>query len=435
MVGQSARALIIEARFLPMPPRVLCIEGNDAVRARVKSLLESAGFSVDTSATGLEGIERALTLPPDLIVADVHLPDIEGYELAARLKREKSLEKVPIVAVGDSREEHDVALAAGADGFIGRIFDDHLGDEVRAFLAGKRERLPEDGERETLRVIKGSMAARIESALTGELRANAKLVETDRLKSAFMHNLAHELSTPLTPLAGYLRILHSDKIGPLSVQQKRIVDSMLQSVARLTRIVDNLSDFASLQAGHAPILEGSVQPDQMAEDVVAELRSAIRDARLHVTVTRAGGGPVLADPRKLRQALANLVSNAVKFSPHGGEVLVEVTREPGKLRYTVYDQGPGIRPGELERIFEPLHHAAARGGDEARQPGSGLGLPVARRIAEAHGGRIWVESPPRTQPASNPRHYSGSKFVLEIPVRAADQPAAPAGAPTSASIG
>jgi signal transduction histidine kinase len=418
-----------------MPPRVLCIEGNEALRTRVKSLLESDGFAVDTIATGLDGIARALTLPPDLIMADVHLPDIEGYELAARLRREKALSNVPIVALGESREEHDVALAAGADGFLGRGLDDQLGAEVRAFIAGKREKLPEEGERETLRAISGTMAARLETALAGERRASTKLLEIDRLKSAFMHNLAHELSTPLTPLAGYLRIFQSDKLGPLTAQQRRIVDAMLQSVGRLTRIVDNLSDFASLQTARAPILEGSVQPDQLADEVVAELRSAAKDARLHVVVTHGGGGPVSADPRKLRQAVANLVSNAVKFSPHGGEVLVEVTREPEKVRFSVYDQGPGIRSSELERVFEPLHHAAARGGDEARQPGSGLGLPVARRIAEAHGGRVWVESPPRTQPPGHSRHYTGAKFTLEIPVRPAEQANAPGGTAAGASVG
>ena len=78
-----------------MPQRVLCIEGDRAVLTRVKALLESEGFAVDTSESGLEGIARALTLPPDLVLADVHLPDIEGYELAARLKRERALQRVP----------------------------------------------------------------------------------------------------------------------------------------------------------------------------------------------------------------------------------------------------------------------------------------------------------------------------------------------------
>ncbi len=435
MVGHPIVALIIEGEAT-MPSRVLCIEGNQEVRARVKALLEHDGFAVETSATGLEGIERALTKPPDVIVSDVHLPDIEGYELAARLKGEKALAGVPIVAFGDdSPAEHDVALAAGADGYIERTLDDvNLCAEVRAFIAGKRERLPEEGERDRLRALSGEMAAHLESALTGERRANAKLVALDELKSAFMHNLAHELSTPLTPIAGYLRILQAEKLGALSPQQKRIVDSMMQSVTRLTRVVDNLADFASLQAGLAPILAGAVDPDQLADDVVAELRAAIRDARLHVSVTHAGGGLVEADPRKLRQAVSNLVSNAVKFSPHGGEVLVEVAREPGKLRYTIYDQGPGIREGDAERIFEPLHHAATRGTDEARAPGSGLGLPVARRIAEAHGGRISVESPPRTQPPGANRYFNGAKFALEIPVRPADRPAAGAAGTPAATL-
>ncbi|HEY6001826.1 MAG TPA: hybrid sensor histidine kinase/response regulator [Anaeromyxobacter sp.] len=407
-----------------MPQRVLCIEGDRAVLSRVKSLLESEGFAVDTSESGLEGIARALALTPDLVLADVHLPDIEGYELAARLKRERALQQVPFVAVGASREEHDVALAAGADGFIERSFDDHLGDELRAYLAGKREKLPEAGEREQLKALSGSMAARLETAVAGERRAAARLVELDRLKSAFVHNLAHELSTPLTPLAGYLKILRSGKLGPLAPQHQRLLDSMQQAVGRLVRVVDNLSDFASLENGEAPLLDADVDPDALAEEVVAELRPAIKDARLNVVVARGGGGPIRADARKLRQAMGNLVANAVKFSPHGGEVLVEVVRDGERLRFSVFDQGPGIRAGEAERIFEPLYHAAARG-EEARAPGTGLGLPVARRIAQAHGGRVFVESPPRTQPAASARHFTGSKFVLEIPVRPGAGPSPP----------
>jgi signal transduction histidine kinase len=399
-----------------MPRRVLCIESEDALRERLRGLLEGEGFAVDLAATGLEGITRALTLPPDLVLADVHLPDIEGAELTARLKRERSLAGVPFVALGASREDHDVALAAGADGFVERGQDGALAGEVRAVLAGKRETLPAEGEREQLRALSGSMAAHLETAVAGAQRATQQVEEMGRLRRAFIHNLAHELSTPLTPLSGYLRILASGKLGALTAQQQRVVETMVLSVARLARVVDNLADFASLEAGEGPLLRNEVEPDRLADEVVKELEPAIRDARLHVTVTHAGGTPVLVDARKLRQAVANLVQNAVKFSPHGGEVLVEVARAADRVRFVVYDQGPGVAPGEAERIFEPLFHAATRG-EAARLPGSGLGLPVARRIAEAHGGRVWVESPPRTQPAAQPRHFTGSKFVLELPAR------------------
>jgi signal transduction histidine kinase len=415
-----------------MSPRVLCIEGNEAIRARLRRLLEREGFSVDETSTGLAGIARARTSPPDLVLADVHLPDIEGFEVAARLKHEKALEKVPVVAVGATPEEHDVALAAGCDGVIDAS-DDHLSEEVRAYLAGKRERPSDEVERAGLRQLSGSLAARLEAALDEAHRARDRLEELDRLKSAFMHDLAHELSTPLTPLAGYLRILLGEKLGALAPQQRRILEAMAQSVSRLSRIVDNLADFASLGVGEAAIVEGSVDPDALAEEVVAEVRPMARDARIHASVQHGGGGPISADVRKLRQALANLVSNAVKFSPHGGEVLVEVSRGGGKVRFAVYDQGPGVREADAEHIFEPLYHAALRGGDDARQPGSGLGLPVARRIAEAHGGRVYLESPPRTQPGSLTRHFTGSKFVLEIPAeRPAERSAAGAAAAPTA---
>ncbi len=240
--------------------------------------------------------------------------------------------------------------------------------------------------------------------------------EAQEARAAFMRDLAHEVSTPLTPLAGYLRILQGEKLGPLSAQQKRVVETMLLSVARLTRIVENLGDFASLGSERAPLSLGPVDADALAEQVVEDLRPFSKDARLNVTVVRAGGPPVQADPRKLRQAVMNVVGNAVKFSPHGGEVLVEVVREPGRLRLCVYDQGPGIKEADQAGLFEPFHRARRRAREETRHhPGSGLGLPVARRILEAHGGRILLESPPRAQPRAGGRIFTGSRFILELP--------------------
>jgi signal transduction histidine kinase len=240
--------------------------------------------------------------------------------------------------------------------------------------------------------------------------------EVAQARSAFMRDLAHEVSTPLTPLAGYLRILQSEKLGPLSAQQRRVVEIMLLSVARLTRIVENLGDFASLGSERAPLSLEPVDADALAEQVIEELRPFIRDARLNVSLAKAGGPPLQADPRKLRQAVMNVVGNAVKFSPHGGEVLVEVAREPGRLRLSVYDQGPGVKEQDQAGVFEPFHRARARAREETRHhPGSGLGLPVARRILEAHGGRILLESPPRTQPLAGGRIFTGARFILELP--------------------
>lgn len=251
----------------------------------------------------------------------------------------------------------------------------------------------------------------------------------DASRSAFMRDLVHDLSTPLTPIAGYLTLLRGERMGPLTAQQRKAVDAMTGAVVRLSRIVENLSDLASLQAGAAAIRAGPVHPDDLAEEAAAELRTAAAEARLHLEVRTAGGGEMMGDATRLRQALTNVLQNAVKYSPHGGEVLLEVSRDADSVRFSIYDQGPGISAAEAADLFEPFQRSARP--EELRRPGSGLGLPVAGRIAAAHGGRLTVESPPHTQPALGSRDFSGSKFVIELPLRPpvdaqAPSPAAPA---------
>jgi len=402
-----------------MAQRILCIESDPPFRARVRRLLESEGFAVDEASSGLMGIQRALNVPPDLVILEVHLPDIDGVEIATRLKQERALADVPFLALGDADAEHDVALAAGADAFLAKPVDDaRLVAEVHAVMGGQRERLPEAGERAGLRALSDAMVNHLEHALEDARSWEERCLERDKLGRIFIGNLAHELRTALTPMSGYLKILSSDKLGPLSAQQQRILESINGATGRLTRVVENLSDFATLQASDAALFPADVDPDVLADEVVADLRPAIREARLHVAVQKAGGGPITADPRKLRQALANVVGNAVKFSPHGGEVLVEVQRDARAVRFAVSDQGPGIAPQEQKHVFEPFFHAAGKD-DRAKHPGSGLGLPVARRIIEAHGGTISLESPPRAQSDGVRRQFTGSKFVLEIPIPAA----------------
>lgn len=396
--------------------RVLCIEDDESVRAMMRRLLEADGFAVEEAGTALEGISRALALTPDVVVADTHLPDLAGPELMARLRQEPSLQRVPFVAVGLVPDERDVAIAAGADGFVQQPLDaGAFAAEIRSFLQGRHETLTEESERRSLRALSATLAQHLESAVTSESRFRERLAHSDRLRSAFMHDVAHELSTPLTPLAGYLKILQSDKLGPLQPQQRKVVDAMSSAVTKLTRIIDNLSDFATLQAGHATLLQGAVDPDALVDEIVEELRPGAREARVQIEVRKSGGGPIQADRRKLRQALANVIGNAVKYSPHGGDILVELVRDGGNLRVAVYDQGPGISAADAQRVFEPFFHASRPRGEEARQPGSGLGLPVARRIVEAHGGRVRVESPPLSQPGSGSRHFTGCKFILELP--------------------
>jgi signal transduction histidine kinase len=187
---------------------------------------------------------------------------------------------------------------------------------------------------------------------------------------------------------------------------------MVQSTDRLARTIDNLADFAVLDSRTYPIRAEPVELVKMSEHLIEEAQLAIaKPKHVHISLMSPSEPVTIhADPARLSQALGNLIENAVKFSPHGGEVLVEVRQTDGTVQVAIYDQGEGVAPEDQTMIFEPFHHVKG-----ARHVAtSGLGLPVARKIAEAHGGKLTVESPPKVQPDID-RAFTGAKFVLDLP--------------------
>ena len=393
--------------------RVLLIM-DAAHRTEVATALRGASFEVVEVGSGLGGIEAATANPPDLLLVDLHLPDLDGPEVASKLRR-LGMGGLPIVAMGQPGTERGLALSAGCDGHIPSPPDlARLPGQLREFLAGKKDKLKGGDEKRYLKEFNQSLVEKLEVKLRELTSSNERLRKIDEFKTEFMQSISHELSTPLTPLAGYLKILQSEKLGPLGEKQKKIVDSMLQSADRLARTIDNLSDFAVLETGNYRVRAEPMDAVAMAKNLIEEAQTTLaKPKRVHLELASPGGGPamLMADPVRLQQALSNLVDNAIKHSPNGGDVLLEVRVSDGRLQLAVYDQGAGVPPEDQERIFEPFHHDKG-----ARYVATvGLGLPVARKIAEAHGGRLRVESPPKVQPESE-RHFSGAKFVLDLPL-------------------
>lgn len=261
----------------------------------------------------------------------------------------------------------------------------------------------------------------IDRRATGDLSMNSSkalpLEVTPAEQAAFLHSVAHELSTPLTPIVGYLKILLSGKLGPLTAQQTRILESMGHSAGHLSQIIDNLVDLADLEAGRTELQLTEVDLGRLFDRCLDEIRAAGRAKRVTIERSFTGSATVKADEAKLRQALHNLLDNALKFSPHGGVVLGELrcVAEPAtSVELAVYDQGPGMDATQLELLSRPFCHAATA--YPARRPGAGLGLPVARRIIEAHGGELRAESPPQSQPLAL-HHFAGTRVLLLLPRR------------------
>jgi len=396
----------------PFPPRVLCILNAHEAGGRVREALEGGGFAVTETFAGLEGVAAAERERPDLVLVDFHLPDIDGMAVATHLRR--AMVNLPIVAVANAGRDHKLALSAGCDGVVDAPADyPELPARLREFLGGKRETLRSDEEAHLLKEYSASLVATLESKV-GELTAtNERLKTVDRFKTEFLQSMTHELASPLTPIAGYLRILQSQRLGELNARQLQVVESMIQSAERLSRTIDNLGDFAALETHDDQLQLADADPARLLHDAIAQKHVLARHKRIQVRAVglRQGECQVRVDPRRIEQAMGNLVENAIKYSPAGADVLVELQGGSRGLRFSVYDQGAGVPRAQQQEIFEPFHHIERAGAGEAG--GAGLGLAVARRIIEAHGGAIGVESPPKVQPEHG-RHFSGAKFWFEL---------------------
>lgn len=225
--------------------------------------------------------------------------------------------------------------------------------------------------------------------------ANAELRRLNQVRSMFVSAAAHELRTPLAAISGYADALLEGVAGPLSPQQQAYVRIIKEAARRFLRITNDLLDAARLEAGKLELVLQPEEIEPLVHAVVEDLRPEWQAKALEVTVRCAPDLPVaLVDRFRVRQVLANLVSNAVKYTPQGGRVAISVALDddPDFLRLTVADTGVGMSPEDQRQAFNLFFRA--RSAESSRVPGTGLGLYIARSLVELHGGRIWLQSTP-----------------------------------------
>jgi signal transduction histidine kinase len=224
--------------------------------------------------------------------------------------------------------------------------------------------------------------------------------EVERMKSEFLSNISHELRTPLTPIKGYAEILVKKDIS--AAKSKQFSRGILESTGKLERIVELLVDFAALEAGRLSPRSASVDLAEIVEKLAADWEERTPDHRV-VAEVAARLPKVVGDERLLRRSFEELIDNAVKFSPQGGTIKLEVHSPIGgngderrkrsrAVEVTVSDEGIGIQPEDLTKIFSDFQQLD---GSETRSYGGlGLGLAFVRRIVEAHAGTVSVDSEP-----------------------------------------
>ncbi|HET9221741.1 MAG TPA: hybrid sensor histidine kinase/response regulator [Roseiflexaceae bacterium] len=385
-------------------PTILYIEDNADNQRLVKRILEARGYGVLLSETGPDGIAQALEGAPSLILVDINIPGLDGYETTTRLRGMDHLRATPIVALtADSRVgTRERSLVAGCDGYITKPIDPRrLPDQLEEFINGKREAVPQAVETTMLREYNQKLVERLERQVRDLSAANAELQEADRLKSQFLATLSHELRTPLTSIMGYLELFGRRTLGPMNEIQSEAITVMARNAETLTRHVNNLLYLQEVRS--TQIKRGPVALHDLLRRVLVEYQKRARDAGVELQIEIHPIATFLGDSLALEQAFRGLIDNAIKFSPRRGRVRVLLIDEPSRVLLRVEDTGIGIPPAHHEKIFLPFYQVDA---SLARQhPGAGMGLAIVKHVVEAHGGQVTLRSAPG----------QGSAFTLVLP--------------------
>lgn len=486
---------------MPVPSKILIVDDEINAVRMLRGLLIPDGYNVLTAHSGAEALTVAMRETPDVVLLDVMMPDMDGYEVCAKLRADLRLANVPILLLTalDDQESRIHGLEAGADDFISKPFDSF---ELRARLRTitrlnrfrqlyeERARLEAaiayapygvvlaelDGQilqrnaafvrllapiateidnfysylpAETALKLKQSIASDpitltpLETALNVALNP-ATVVEisfalvpwegrrivhfvvrdlteakqfnearqiaeaANQAKSEFLASMSHELRTPLNVILGMAEILRKKTLGELNRDQQESVASVEESGRYLLSLINDILDLSKIEAG---MLQLDIQ-EAAVRDVVESSLRFVREAahRKKITLESSYRQEILylhVDARRLKQILVNLLANAVKFTPEGGHITIEVSQpiDRHQISFSVQDNGIGIDEKDLPKLFKSFQQI-----DSAlnrKYAGTGLGLSLVKRMTEMHGGTVAVASKPG----------QGARFTITLPLQ------------------
>jgi signal transduction histidine kinase len=318
--------------------------------------------------------------------------------------------QIPDIAVDDTYESpvRHALIDAGHRALLGVPLMSE--DEVIGVL-GVTSKTPGELAPEIVRLLSTfatqSALALQNARLFHEVEDKSRLLEAaSRHKSEFLANMSHELRTPLNAILGFSEVLAERMFGEVNEKQAEYLQDILSSGRHLLSLINDILDLSKVEAGRLELELGRFHLPTALDNALTLVRE--RATRHGITLTQtvdSGVGNIAADERKVKQILLNLLSNAVKFTPEGGRVGLTATVADGVTTIAVSDTGIGIAPEDQATIFEEFRQV---GRDDARkQEGTGLGLTLAKKFVELHGGRIWVQS----------EVGKGSTFTFTLPVR------------------
>jgi signal transduction histidine kinase len=347
--------------------RVLIVDDQEANRLLLRDLLESQGHEVAEAVDGLDALQRVADAAPDVVLLDVGMPGIDGFEVCRRLKAAPATASIPVLLVTalSQRDQRLLGIGAGANDYITKPIDkSDLGLRVRNAIRMRQ----------------------LHMEIEGQYRRLEKL---ELLRDSLVHMIVHDLRSPLAAIRAYLDLMKMDGEGKLGPELTESIDEARKVAVDMTEMVSDLLDVSRLEAGRMPLELSQVDLGALATEVAAAIGGATNRVAVRVEAS-ADHARVNGDASVIRRVINNLVGNAVKLSPASSQVVLLVQGNGTEARVSVSDRGPGIPPEYHEKIFEKFGQVeAARQGTKHS---SGLGLTFCKFAVEAHGGRIGLES-------------------------------------------
>jgi signal transduction histidine kinase len=380
-------SLPVEAR---RPQYMLVVDDIEANRDLLSRRLEGLGYCVATAATGRQALDMLAEHPYDLVLLDIMMPEIDGFEVLATIKSDERLRHIPVIMISALSESESVArcIEMGAEDYLTKPFNPILLKARVGACLGKK--LARDREMELLR---------------GAQESYRELLKLEALRDDLTHMIIHDLRTPLTSVIAGLQTL--DVVGELNSDQHEMLGIAVSGGESLVGIINDLLDIEKLESGSMPLVCSMQSPATLVADAVRYVASLAEAGQLMLLWDAQEDLPsVWLDQHKVRRVLVNLLGNAIKFTPAGGSVTAtaRVGEDEASMVFSVRDTGEGIPAEAFGKIFEKFGQVASRQGGQTNS--TGLGLTFCKLAIEAHGGQIGVESTPG----------EGSNFWFSLPL-------------------
>lgn len=347
--------------------RVLIVDDEPHNRELVRDLLEVEGHTVYEARNGTEALRMAATLAPHVILLDVMMPGLDGYEVCRQLKGDANTRAIPVLLVTalHERDERLRGIEAGANDFLTK---------------------PIDTRDMALRTRNAVYTKRLYDQVQDNLR---DLKTLEELRDNLVHMVVHDMRSLLYGIRGNLELLDTPAVAALPEQDRICLSGAHASTLKLVEMVSQMLDISRLENGQMPLHREPCDLAAVANAATQSLAALLRDHPLTVTAP-AGEVRLSCDGPLMQRVLVNLLDNAIRFTPSGSSLELSIEPHRDSVRVALVDRGPGIPPEFHTRIFEKFGQVEP--GVRRKKYSTGLGLAFCKLVVEAHGGRIGVES-------------------------------------------